>query len=119
MYIKVPPQFEFFASPIQINFAKNLRSIHCNMLALFVKLYYNYFMFGQALIKVKIETLKTIGKFFCNFVTVAPMIGIDPHGVYHFGYPLFRVDYQIERQKVNYFDHFSKIGSFIITSTGE
>ena len=60
-------------------------------------------MFGQTLSAVEIETLKT-HKFhpclvlveisqLCHVIgermEVTPMIGIDPHSVYQFRYPLF------------------------------
>ena len=59
----------------------------------------HYLMFGQTLIEMKMETLKT-QEFhsWLNFVTfhvigermeVTPMVSIDPHSAYHFGYPLF------------------------------
>ena len=41
------------------------------------------------------------------------MISIDPHSVYHFGYPLFFVLPDL-MTKVNSFDDFNKNGHFLL-----
>ena len=59
----------------------------------------------------------TLGEFFLFFhvigerMEVMPMIGIDPHSVYHFGYLLFCALLDL-MTKVNCFDDLKKIGSF-------
>ena len=52
-------------------------------------------MFGQTLIEVKLEMLKTLGEIssLCHVISkrmeVRPMIGTDPHNAYHIRYPPF------------------------------
>ena len=44
------------------------------------------------------------------------MISIDPHSVYHFGYPISLPDLTI---KVNYFDDLKKRSIFLIKTTAD
>ena len=76
-------------------------------------------MLVQALIEVKTEMLKNIIFFhgeisqLCHVIgeRMEVMISIDPHNVYHFGYPLFYFLPDLTT-KVNFFDDLKKMGTF-------
>ena len=84
------PQFDFFGVSFQINFAKNQTyPVSTATSSSFVQLLHavlvkspdkvlNYLMFVQALSESENRNAE-----------VTPMISIDAHSVYHFGYPLF------------------------------
>ena len=88
IFLKVPPHLDFFASLISNQFCQksNLPSIHCNMhVSSFVQLFYvvvceiirkllHYLDFGQTLIEVKMETLKT-----CAVFTIWDIHHFDPY----------------------------------------
>ena len=71
------------------------------------------------MLKITILFLGEISKL-CHVIgesLVVTPISIDPHSVYHFGYPLFRSLPDLTT-KVNSFDDLIKVGFFIKSTAG-